>query len=385
MPNLTSKQLCTGCTACVNVCPNHCIELNEDKYGFTFPQITKPSLCIECGQCENICPVMKEKELSNISPTAYAAFSKDESMRLCSSSGGIFSELAKAVLSQSGVVYGAAYDEKFDVKHICVDKFEDLYKIRGAKYAQSLLGDTFESIINNLKNGQKILFSGTPCQVAGLKSLVGDNDNLFCVDFVCHGVPSQSAWSVYVKYRAKSDSRGEFPISINLRSKHTGWSKYRYSNLFCYKDGKIYSAKSGQDLYMKLFVGDYINRESCQNCNFKGYSRASDITLGDFWGIWDIDSTMDDNKGTSVVIVQSNKGHDLLKAVANNIVYKEVSLERAGRQNPSLLNSSIANTNRGKALRLISEERIDECERFFIEPKKTVLNRVKNKLRSLIK
>ena len=229
------------------------------------------------------------------------------------------------------------------------------------------------------------MFSGTPCQVAGLKSLVGDNDNLFCVDFVCHGVPSPSAWSGYVKYRAKSDSRGEFPISINLRSKHTGWSKYRYSNLFCYKDGKIYSAKSGQDLYMKLFVGDYINRESCQNCNFKGYSRASDITLGDFWGIWDIDSTMDDNKGTSVVIVQSNKGHDLLKAVANNIVYKEVSLDRAGRQNPSLLNSSIANTNRGKALRLISEERIDECERFFIEPKKTVLNRVKNKLRSLIK
>lgn len=196
-----------------------------------------------------------------------------------------------------------------------------------------------------------MLFAGTPCQTAGLKSyLKKEYENLFTVDFVCHGVPSPEVWKNYVKYRSEQDNEGELPYRINLRSKHTGWSRYHYSNLYEYAGEKKYSAQSSSDLFMRLFVGDYINRESCADCQFKGYDRVSDITLGDFWGIWDIAPEMDDDQGTSLVLTHSEKGNWLLEKIAGNIKLKEVSLEEASRQNPSLIRSSQSNIKRAYAL-----------------------------------
>ncbi len=384
MPNLAVKEICTGCTACANICPNQCIEMTKDENGFAYPQITNPSACIECGQCEKICPVLNNEAFNKELPIAYAAFSKDENMRMDSSSGGIFTELASYIIEQGGVVYGAAYDEKFNVRHFCAESVAELSKLRGAKYAESDLGNSFAEIISRLHNGQKVLFSGTPCQVAGLKALAGDAENLFCADFVCHGVPSPMAWQSYVKHRADADSNGEYPSAINLRSKSTGWSRYQYSNLFEYKNGVSHSATSGQSLFMKLFVGDYICRESCENCKFKGYNRVSDITLGDFWGIWDIDPQMDDNKGTSVILIQSEKGRTLWESINENIVCKEVALEDASVQNPSMLVASKANANRDKALRLISEGKIDECNQLFIQRKPSVINQIKRKIKRIL-
>lgn len=386
MPNLALREECVGCTACAQACPKQCIEMKKDFEGFRYPKITCIEECINCGMCEKACPILNVNHDESKLPTAYAALSKNESIRTDSSSGGIFTELATSILLQNGVVYGAAYNEQFDIEHICVESVDDLSKLRGAKYAQSNLGNCFTDIFARLKEGQRILFSGSPCQVAGLKAfLKKDYENLICVDFVCHGVPSPMAWKEYVSYRAKEDADGTLPKAINLRSKDTGWSRYQYSNVFEYEDGKKHSALSSQSLFMKLFVGDYISRPSCENCKFKGYSRVSDITLGDFWGIWDINPEMDDNKGTSVILIQSDKGQALWNEISDRIVCKEVTLEQASLQNPSMLTPSKANPKREEVLELIREGRIEECEALFVQPKVSMLSRIKGKVKRIIK
>ena len=385
MPNLAGRKECVGCTACVNMCKTKCIEMKTDANGFDYPEVVHPLNCVECGMCEKVCPVLKEKVAVKEFPVAYAALSQDESVRMESSSGGLFTELAKRIIFQNGVVYGASYDEQFSVCHCCVDNANDLYRLRGAKYAESSLGIIFQEILKRLQQGQLVLFTGTPCQVAGLKSFVRkDYDNLFCIDFVCHGVPSPVVWQSYIEYRAKEDCNGELPCNINLRSKNIGWSNYQYSNVFEYENGKKYSTLSSQSLFMKLFVGDYISRPSCENCKFKGYSRASDITLGDFWGIWDIDPEMDDNKGTSVVLIQSEKGKRLWEEIKGKIKYKQVTLEQASQYNPSMLVASKAKQNREDVLERIGTGRISSCEELFVQPPPSFFDRVKGKISRVV-
>ena len=386
MPSLAETNLCVGCSACASICPKRCIEMETDSDGFRYPVLMHPTNCVECGMCESVCPVLNESiKANNDLPSAYAAFTKDERIRQDSSSGGIFTEIAKRVIEENGVVYGAAYDEGFAVCHSCVDKIEDLQKLRGAKYAESNLGRSFSEILDRLKQGQLVLFSGTPCQVAGLKSFVRkDYNNLICIDFVCHGVPSPMAWDAFIKYRAEKDADGKLPQRINLRSKETGWSQYQYSNVFEYEDGKKSSTVSSQSLFMKLFVGDYISRPSCSECKFKGYSRVSDITLGDFWGIWDIEPEMDDNKGTSVILVHTPNGEKLWRDIEPKIKSKEVTLEQASQQNQSMLKASKANTNSKLALRKIKDGKIDTCEEFFKIHKPSIFTRIKEKVKRMV-
>lgn len=388
MPTLASKTNCTGCTACVSICPNNCITMQTDEYGFPIPVVTEPNNCTECHLCEQACPVLHKNEVQETPLIAYAAFNQNESVRMNSSSGGLFSEFATEVLNNGGIVFGAAYDNEFRVHHIGIEKKDELKQLFGAKYSQSDLGDTFKQILCELKNNREVLFAGTPCQVAGLKSFLRkDYINLTCIDFVCHGVPSPMAWQEYVKYRAEMDNYGSLPVSINLRSKNTGWSRYRYSNVFKYDEEKEHSCLSGDSLFMKLFVEDYISRWSCDDCKFKGYNRVSDITIGDFWGIWDIDSSMDDDKGTSVMILQSDKGKDMFEQIKGRIVYKEVSLEETSLQNPSLLVSSRLKENRQEVLEQIKQGKIGECKELFKtkEPVKVnIFQRIKGKINRII-
>ena len=366
MPNFPSENMCIGCTACKHICPKQCIEMEPDQYGFVFPKVTKTEGCIECGACERACPVLKYKDQGLDLPSVYAAYSKDDVLRENSSSGGIFAEIAKVVLARNGVVCGATYNDEFEVYHCFVDSVDELPKLQGAKYSESCLGNIFSEILERLIKGQFVLFVGTPCQVAGLKSFVKKNyDNLCCMDFVCHGVPSPMAWKEYVKFRAKTDANGEMPVEINLRSKHTGWSKYQYSNLFRYENGYEHSDISSQSLFMKLFFGDYISRPSCENCLFKGYARISDITVGDFWGIWDIDDTLDDNRGTSVVLVQTEKGSNLWREIENRIHFKQVTLEQSSLYNPSMIAVSKSKKEREKVLKFIKRGRIGECDKLL--------------------
>ena len=229
--------------------------------------------------------------------------------------------------------------------------FEDCEKFMGSKYVQSVIGYSYKKVKKFLDNKRLVLFSGTPCQIAGLYAfLKKDYENLLCIDFVCHGVPSPLVWKKYVNYRAKIDDNSNSPDYINLRNKESGWSKYSYSVEFHYTSGKRYICNNSEDVFMKLFVNNYILRRSCSACHFKGYGRFSDITLGDFWGIWDINSEMDYNKGTSLVLINSLKGEELFRSVSGNIKSSQVTLEQASIMNPSLLQSSHPHSSRDKVL-----------------------------------
>lgn len=337
MVHLADKNKCTGCSACASSCPNGCITMVCDREGFAFPSINN-SACLNCELCRKACPVLNVKETNSKNTLAYAAYTMDTDLRMESSSGGIFSEISKEVLKRNGVIYGAAYDKNFRVIHKCVDQYESLDSLRRAKYSQSDLGNCFPEIKKRLEYGQRVLFSGTPCQVAGLQSFLGKYyENLICIDFVCHGVPSPMVWEQYVLYRSNLDSQGSLPQRINLRCKESGWSKYSYSVDFSYENGVRHLCKNSEDEYMKMFVNDYILRKSCGCCQEKGYERKSDITLGDFWGIWDVAPEMDDDKGTSLVLVHSEKGHSMIEQISHRIRIKAVKLNQASQMNMAMI------------------------------------------------
>ena len=364
--------------------------MTENQEGFLYPEIDS-SKCIECSLCVRSCPICSQLPIPVQETIAYAAYTKSCELRKESSSGGIFSELALAVLEQGGVVFGVAYSEQFEVNHICVESADELYRLRGAKYTQSSLEGIFSKVKSYLKQKRRVLFSGTPCQVAGLKAFLKTEDALLlCVDFVCHGVPSPAVWQSYVKYRSKVDNNGEMPLSIDMRSKESGWSYYRYSNVFRYEQ-KQWRSTSGDNLYMKIFVGDYINRLSCSNCQAKGYNRMSDITLGDFWGVWDIEPEMDDNKGTSLVLVHTQAAKSILEQFSDQIVLKKITLQQASKQNQSMLVSSPAPNKRETVIQKCLDGKFDELQGYFAESQKSpeaplvnVLSRVWNKIKCIL-
>ncbi len=380
-PILADHLHCTGCTACYSACPVNCIEMMEDEEGFLFPEINS-SICLGCGKCENVCPVLKDEIAVNQDNIAYAAYTKQQEIRNSSSSGGLFTELALVVLGRGGIVYGAAFDDHFAVKHIKVENITELSLIRCAKYSQSRIDETFKEIKQILIKGQMVLFSGTPCQVAGLKALVGNRYDrlLVTVDFVCHSIPSPLVWKKYVRYRAAKDNKGVLPETINMRSKSTGWSRYNYSVQFNYSDEIIYSVKNSNDLYMKLFVEGSISRRACENCHFKGYNRVSDITIGDFWGIWDIMPEMDDNGGTSLVLIHSENGRRLFAHISEKINYRSVELDETSRCNPNMLMAFRVNKNRSKVMRAFHEDDIGYLERTIIR-KKSIVSFIKNRIK----
>lgn len=361
VPQFANKRLCTGCSACVHACPKGCLEMQADEHGFAFSRMVAPMACIKCRKCELVCPATHPEKPYDASG-AYALRAHDEGLRMASSSGAAFSLLALDILKQGGAVYGAAYDKEYRVRHFRIETAEDLAKLCGAKYSQSDLGDSFFQVKADLESGKKVLFSGTPCQIAGLHAYLGeDSSNLLLVDFVCHGVPSPLAWKGYVSYRSRIDAQGVQPLLVNMRSKRTGWSRYKYSTLFEYDGNVCATTLSDEDLFMKLFVGDAICRESCANCPSKGFARMSDITLGDFWGVWDICPAMDDDKGTSLVIPHTATGLRALGEIAEQVDIVEVQLSEAVAFNPSLVSSSPASMKRDKVLPLVCAGEFDKA------------------------
>ena len=356
MPKLAELHLCTGCNACAAVCPKDCITMQADPDGFRYPAVDADK-CIGCGLCEQVCPVLHPACPAH-APDAYAVKSPDEGSRMSSTSGGVFPELARDILKKGGAVFGAAYDEYFRVVHICAETEAELDRLRGAKYAQSDLGCSFRDVKRRLEKGQQVLFSGAPCQVLALRSfLKRDYENLLLVDLVCHSVPSPLAWEQYLQYI----SEGKALTAVNLRCKDTGWSRYRYSNRFDFSDGTCRLDQSGDSLYMKLFGGGYITRPSCASCPAKGYARVSDLTLGDFWGIWDIAPELDDDRGTSLVLVQTDKG----RAAMSGLEQRAVTLEEASRENPAILRPAAPNPLREQVMGLVRKGDFDAAARLI--------------------
>jgi len=378
MIDLKDKTECCGCHACFNVCPTGAIKMQEDEKGFKYPVIDK-SKCINCGLCEKVCPIKNNRKVEN-NPIAYACFNKDNDIRKKSSSGGIFTLLAYYIINAGGIVYGAAFDEDFNVKHIKVENIEDLEKLRGSKYVQSSIGETYKQAKENLNKGIKVLFTGTPCQIEGLKLyLQKDYDNLYTQDIICHGVPSPIVWKKYKEYRKKKDR--EEPLDISFRNKDNGWS--HFNTLFQYKN-KQYKKTQYEDLFMNVFLQNISLRDSCYACSFKKYNRNSDITLADFWGINNIIPKMNDDKGTSLVVINSEKGKKIFEEISKNIEYKEIDLDNAIKYNSAMIKSVPENSNREKFFNDLEYDEFDVVAKRYIK-KPSLVRKVLGKIKRMIK
>ncbi len=309
---LEEKDKCYGCNACYNICPVEAIEMVADEEGFLYPNINTEK-CTNCGLCKKVCPSLNKSEKFNTntnSPKCYAVMASDE-IRTNSTSGGAFSLFANWILEQGGYVCGAAFDDNGKVEHIIINYKEELNKLQSSKYVQSDMNYIHKQLKTLLNEGKIVLFSGTPCQVAGVNNFIGKNDNLYTIDLICHGVPSPLVWMKYLKETIGDEKF----IYTKFREKIL---PYGNNHLITYTDKNIYSFYQRQDSYLKAFHYNMILRPSCHKCAFTTVKRNGDISIGDFWGIDNIDKSFNDTKGTSLVLINSKNGKNLFKAVQKN-------------------------------------------------------------------
>ena len=339
MPTLASPETCTGCAACLNACAHSAITMTADAEGFLAPNVDN-NKCVECKLCEKVCPVISPiQDKGVIHPRAYAVWSEPD--RRVSSSGGAFSAFARHVLSQGGVVFGAAFDEYLHCKHIEIQEIDDLVALRGSKYVQSELGDTFIQVRKHLRANRKVLFCGTPCQVAGLKNFLRKPyPNLLTLDLICHGVPSDAVFQSYLK---KISSRFAADVEGYEFRDRDGWG-FSPSVSICGKFRRIYGVDA---LYMEAFNASAIFRKCCYQCPYSDIPRVGDCTLGDFWGIGRYGKPFkhDTMKGVSLVLTNSSQGEAALQELTNSFI-EERTLEEALIENHNLKNASILNPNR---------------------------------------
>lgn len=298
MIHITDKKKCCGCSACVQRCPKQCISLTEDEEGFLYPYVNEES-CVECGLCEKICPILNPQE-ETFPLQVIAAKNTNTEERLGSSSGGLFLPLAKSIINEGGIVFGADYDSNWEVHHVGVENISGLYALMMSKYLQSRIENTYKEAEKFLKCGRKVMFVGTPCQIAGLHGFLRHKvyPNLLTIDVVCHGAPSPGVWRQYL---AETYSEEEF---IKSRLKAAAG-----------KNSVLSSDIHYDNVYMKGFLSNLYLRPSCHDCKCKDGKHHSDISLGDFWGIDKFNPSFDDDKGVSLVLINTPKGKEFLQKV----------------------------------------------------------------------
>lgn len=296
MLSLSCKSQCCGCTACVSACPKQCIRMAEDKEGFLYPQIDTTD-CVDCGLCEKVCPVLHPVQAKERT-AVFAAVNNNSEVRMQSSSGGIFTLLAEQTIQKGGVVFGACFDKEWNVVHRYTETLGGLSVFRGSKYVQSDMGTSFQDAKRFLDQGREVLFSGTPCQIAGLKNYLRKSySTLLTVEVACHGVPSPKVWSSYLSDKKNINY-------INFRSKCKGWKGY---HMILEYGGCKEVIPSGENLYMNAFLSDLSVRPSCFACPAKIKHSQSDVLIADFWGIDQIQPEIDDDKGCSLVMVNNSE------------------------------------------------------------------------------
>ena len=312
---------CCGCTACVSICKHGAISMLSDNLGFLYPQVNN-SLCVECGLCETVCQFHDNyKRYENYSkPIAYSLRLKDNLQLMRSQSGGAFYGIAKYILSIGGVIYGASFNEQWKVVHQRASNLEELEKLRMSKYVQSDLRGVFQKINNDLRHGFIVLFTGTACQVAGLKAYIPIklHKTLFCVDIICHGVPSPQIWEDYILY-LESHYQSKI-VKACFRDKRFGW--YGAKETFSFKNSK----EIVRQTFNRLYFSGLSIRESCSNCKFTNINRVGDLTIGDHWGISKKSPFVKDAKGVSILLVNSDKGNQILHFINSNFIAELVDI-----------------------------------------------------------
>ena len=336
MIKIVDPSKCCGCSACVNVCQHHAISMQPDKLGFPYPVVDMDN-CVDCGLCDAVCAFVPDVSAAQTVPAdtkveVLAARHDDADILAQSQSGGAFSAIAVQVLNDGGVVYGAAFDQSHLVRHIRVDSVEGLSALRGSKYVQSEVSDIFRQVRSDLRSGTKVLFCGTPCQVAGLKSYipVTMQERLYLVDFVCHGVPSPAVWKDYLAYMSR---RGTI-LKACFRDKQVGgWKKH--TETFTYADG----TRKVADSFRVLFYKNIMLRHSCAVCPYDILNHKSDVTIADFWGVDEVLPHMDGTEGTSMVVCNTAKGQELI-GKASTVMTTEpavLDFDFMSRRNPNLV------------------------------------------------
>lgn len=353
MIDVLDKKECTGCHGCANICPKHCISMIEDREGFKYP-IIEYNKCINCHLCEKVCPIINKNIVKN-EPIAIAAYNKNKKIRKSSSSGGIFTLVAEEVIDNGGIVFGAKFNDKFQVEHGFTDSIGGLSSFRGAKYVQSNIGETYSLAKRFLNEGREVLFSGTPCQIGGLKRyLQKEYTNLICIDLICHGVPSPIVWN---RYKERFNCKKNI-VNINFRDKTYGWNDYSFR--INYDDKSSILIRRSENSFMNGFIGDIYLRPSCHNCKFKSINRESDITLADFWGIENIRKDMNDDNGISLILINSEKGRKFLSNISDSIEQVEVDINEAIKYNLSAVKSSYYNPRRDYFFKRINKTQFDK-------------------------
>ena len=351
--NLVAHNKCSGCTACYTACPHRAISMVPDAEGFLYPQIDKER-CIQCGLCEKVCPSL-HIGISRKPLAVYAVKAIDEELRKESSSGGVFTLLARKVFNNTGVVFGAAYDRNdWHVYHRYVEDESGLEELRGSKYVQSNLGESLKLVKDFLLKGRIVLFSGTPCQIAALnkylemskKSLL---DRLITVEVVCHAVPSPLVWAKYIEKRIiavnkENESEDIHIRRISSRCKHCGWKRFAMSLTF--DNDMAYLACFDEDPFMRGFLAELYNRPSCYNCSSRELRSGADLTIADYWNVQQRFPDMDDDKGVSLVMVNTEKGKWLFDGESSEIEIRLSDFEHACETNPAIFRSSKPHRNR---------------------------------------
>ena len=379
MIRITNESQCCGCAACYNICPTKCIRMKKNSEGFSYPEVDVQQ-CLNCRKCEKACPMINgQVNTSNEVKASYSVVSLNMKERLQSSSGGVFSVLAKEVISNGGSVYGVAMSmDCRTAEHTRVNTVDSLSILRGSKYLQAQPNETYSEVKRDLNQGLPVLFSGTMCQVNGLKGYLGhDYENLITVDVVCHGVPSQALWEKYVNYEERRHNG--VITAVNFRHKKKGWQNFGIEKI---EGGKRIWSSIEKDPYMHMFLNNYCLRPSCYKCLAKKI-KQSDISLADFWGVDSFTPEMNDGKGTSLVLIRTEKGKRLFASIESKIKFKQITYEQAVAHNPAEYASAKRPHERESFFKDMNSMEFNELANRYYKPKKMgMIKKIKQRVSS---
>lgn len=371
---MVEKKVCTGCMVCADVCPQRCITVIKDKEGFSYPTIISKS-CVHCGLCDKVCPVKMENDSLKDKSKFFAVKNLDKEIQINSSSGGVFSALAEYILSENGLVVGGGWKEN-TVVPVEIKGLGNLSVLRGSKYVQSNNIGIYRDIKKKLKQGERILFSGMPCQANALASYVGDSlrSNLYLIELVCHGVPSPAIWEKYIQLLCNKLNKKENNIQ-EMKFKYKDEVKFFWNHpgfRILWSDGSEYVEYSNKTWYENGYLGNLYVRPACHNCHFKNLKTNADITIGDFWGCKQFYPDFYDANGVSVVAINSLKGQELFERVQNKLSVISISLEEATKYNQRFVVSSKVSKKRKRFWK--EYDRLSNTKCFDYEQMETLVN-----------